>query len=357
MSLPELTLGKTDFTSKGIQITLFQRCNLHCNFCFQSDIKPSLENQYDNWEIIFNNIRTNLSTIQEKNIIYKLLGGELFLPDADWNWYKQIIRDLIEVSLHNDKVQSFVFMTNIIHNKDIRKKVLELCTAIQEYDYGVVIAPSFDFSGRFLNAAILNTFVENCRFYQQKSLLSQCNMVLTKTACDLLTSKRYPDELQYNSMLVFKQLYAEGIVFDIDYYAANNQEDDPEMPSDIDLLETFMYLWDNYPNIRLLQSFKHSSFPTKLNCRSELQLTNEICTEDCRAFYKQENNVMLQTPSGENYKQRIINNFMNKNNCMLCKWYTDCPMGCFFYWDNCMKKVSDECIYKKFFEYIRAGSI
>ena len=57
-------------------------------------------------------------------------------------------------------------------------------------------------------------------------------------------------------MTLFKQLYKEGIVFDVDYYAAGNQTDDPEMPSDIDLLDTFIYLWDNFPNIRLLQGFK-----------------------------------------------------------------------------------------------------
>jgi hypothetical protein len=357
MSLPKLSLNKTDFTDKGIQITLFQRCNLHCSFCFQSDIKPSLENPYDNWKIIFNNIQLHLPTIQEKNITYKLLGGELFLPDADWDWYEQIIEDLIQTSVYYNKVPSFVFMTNIIHDEIIRNKVVMLCSMIQTHGYKVVVAPSFDFSGRFSNISLLNIFNENCRFYQQHSLLSQCNMVLTKTTCDLLTGKKLPDDLQLSAMALFKQLYKEGIVFDVDYYAAGNQTDDPEMPSDIDLLDTFIYLWDNFPNIRLLQGFKFSDIPTKLNCRSELQLTNEICTEDCRAFYKQENNQMLQTESGQDYKQRIITKFMDKNNCMLCKWYRNCPMGCFFYWDNIMKKVSDICIYKKFFEYIQASSI
>ena len=49
-------------------------------------------------------------------------------------------------------------MTNIIHDEIIRNKVVMLCSMIQTCGYKVVVAPSFDFSGRFSNISLLNIF-------------------------------------------------------------------------------------------------------------------------------------------------------------------------------------------------------
>lgn len=355
--LPKLPLNKTKSNIKGIQFTLFYECNLHCKFCFQErlSVNPITEKIKSQVNNNIKKIKNYISTCEYPIIEYKLLGGEIFLPTIEWDWLKQVIFDLINISKEYNKQCQFVFMTNLIHSKQTREKVKEyIINPLKEQNIKFVIAPSFDIYGRFNTSEQLKIFKDNCEYYRNLNVLGQCNIVLSAPTCRLFTNKQIPTSLEKETLALFNNMYQEGFKFDVDYYAARNIEDDPLMPTETELLDTLLYLWYNYQNIRLLQTFKLSNTPKKLNCCSELQVEGDVCTESCIKFYHQENNPNLETKDGPNYKERLIQNYMNKKQCLLCKWYKYCPMGCFFYLDNKMKKEykDNECLYKKLFNQI-----
>lgn len=356
--IPDLPLNKIDKDTKGIMFTLMYECNLNCDFCFQKRSKANpITSQVK--EMVSKNIKKIeelLPTYEHPYIEYKLLGGELFLSNMNWDWLVNVLQTLIDITKKVNKIPKFILMTNLIHDNNVRNIVInKIIKPIKDQGFMVRLVPSFDINGRFKNKETINIFKENALFYKED--IAQCNMVLTAPNCRLVSGLQQPTEIEQYALDTMKYLFHDNnIRFDIDYYMARNMEDDPLMPTDDELLACWLTLWYNYPNTRLISKFKINNINEvrEVNCCFELQLEGNTITECCREFYGLDDNPNLETPICDNYYNVLISKYIKKNKCLLCKWYKYCPLGCFFYFDNKMKRIKNqECVLKRFFDIIK----
>lgn len=324
-------LGNKQPSRTEIELSLFHYCNYSCSFCWQdskdnvgvSDIKgkSNIVNSY---------IRSSDHIKDDINIT--LTGGELFQDGLD-NLiidYKNLI---LEIYKENKSKQiNFTLISNLGFSQNLADKVKNLINSPEFSDKNIFLATSWDPIGRpFPN------FYRNLEYLEE--YLCGITMVLTKPNIEYMLCED-------NS--VFERLY-EKFEIDFDYYVPTKKHDSL-MPSDKNLLD-FMYFLDSlYPDNSFTKRFNQGE-GAEISCGNlnKITIMPDGNLTSCRQVQYTENEFKNKINYSSN--ANIINNFMDKNGCLSCEFFSKCPLTCFVMNDHTSYvEELDECLYKKYFK-------
>ena len=181
-----------------ISVSLFNKCNLNCEFCFERHNRDIDIEELNN--VAFECYKATQKDIEKynpKKIVLRFWGGELFydtLPDEMFDIYKKIIADFRRLfnSDAADRKFEITFLSNGVFTK--RERVSELL------DYAdAKIGFSYDPVGRFASQKQLDTWESNVEFYKNRS--NGISIVLTKETIPLyMAGDRYFEKYSRESV-------------------------------------------------------------------------------------------------------------------------------------------------------------
>lgn len=330
----QIVLKKKRNNCKEINISLFDNCNLRCKFCFQ------FNNTYNNSKNLSIDERVNLALNyadthkkEYSHYIFIIMGGELFADfnsDELFSKYQEIVD-----RIHNKYPTSPIsFVSNMVFTKI--KRVKNFCEKNKDI---LKVAVSFDFYGRFHNNIILNRYMDNIKLF--KNYISGFAFNMIKPSLDIVMGKIKDD---IGVMQCYNYIY-DNFKTCYDYYAPDEYMRKEYTPTYSDLYNFFKYMIKHYPKTEPFNSWLNNKENT-LTCMRTTYITNNGIVERCREFATKESNCFNTTGNND----EMENKFLKKYNCLSCKYYSRCTMGCFMYFDYKDSKDYDDCIYKRIFE-------
>lgn len=317
-------------------VTLFEKCNLACSFCWQNhDDITGLDNVPSKAQSLI----TGAAKSTREKIVFNLMGGELFADDV---FTDKMYQDYVELitTTHNavhktSKKAAFTFCTNMVWSRP--ERVQALINELQSQGIDIKLTTSFDFTGRF-NAQNIEVFKQNLAFFQKDVV----NISIVLTAPNINEMLKDRDEN-------FKLLYKQGYKLFFDYYS-------PERnalvmtPSDKLLLKAFYFLIDNYPNTEPVQGWIKNHVG-KLTCKSSKMVLPSGELAQCGKLPNKETIIMFKKPSDMSNATMELS-FMDKMGCMTCEYFTRCSLGCFLQHYFKGRDELDECVFKLTYDKI-----
>lgn len=245
--LPNIISNKVNH-SYELSISLFDKCQLHCDFCFQTHKKDiDLDYIYSIPEKIME-IVPRLIKYKTETLFVRIWGGELFhdgIKDEMFDVYQDIItqikKNFLEALPHLKIKINFV--SNGVWTKH-REKVLKLLN-----DNNAIMCFSYDPVGRFPNEQSRQLMIDNVHYFYDKNIYTIVALTLTKRNIEYIIDGK--DDFINN--------FPKTIPLDINSYIPGND-------------------WKiNLPNDELLTKFwlyilKHQMF----NCQSLLTYIDPI---------------------------------------------------------------------------------
>ena len=255
------------------------------------------------------NAHALVDTLERRNIKtvdINVMGGELFcdeIPDALFDDYREFARIINNYAKPRGVDFKINWVTNLVYTDNDR--VLSLIHDLEkEMDIGIVT--SYDPRGRF-NKETLALFLKNLPEYD--GLIGPIGIVLTRPNIKALLKD--DDE-------IFKFIYEKyGVYFD--YYSPEKSAK-VMAPSDVELLEMFYHLVDNYPNAGPIRDWIQRE-NNEMTCRSSNILLPNGGQGKCRklvasdAYGDFKSNITedaLQDNSNMEHK------FLMENYCLTC---------------------------------------
>lgn len=344
-----------------LAISLFEKCNMRCKFCFQSH-----ENTIDLDYIrsIPMSLRSKLLSevkkynIKELNV--KIWGGEVFLdnvvnPIELFTEYKLLMSDLhrtfryIERRTSLEKVH-YRWLTNGIFNSDTLIFVLNLID-----EYPIDIAMSFD-PERFIGNSLFYKWLANYIVLREKTDVS-LSITLSKHNIEEYLSG---DDI---SLKGFKNILKNKIVspssVDISYYtASSNWKED--LPSEEDLFHFFKWCIDN--NFRVIKviddmyrTFNGEEVIPYCDCVKSATFVNGKFVKNCadrscisnKCFYGEYTKYVDENNCGE-YKNSLG---LIKQGCLTCDYSSNCQKLC---WLSVIFKYyqTGNCPFRRIYKYL-----
>ena len=342
-------LDKKRYFKKEINVALFEYCSNNCSFCFQgNDDRTNL-----NPIVIGMKAKLICDLIEEepnKNLALKIFGGELFentVKDEHIEAYKTFMVKISDKCKELGKTLDIIMVTNLLNTRVDR--IEKLVKDVRDLGINVNLAASFDLLGRFHNQNSLDLFMKNVMYF--KNDIKSINMVITKNNIDILLGRKENKEVSTRE--AFDTLYKEGFSIACDYYNPDLESCHIEMPSDTDLLDFYYYAIDNYPKIMPVNCWV-SGRESDLSCEATIGISSRGRVRNCR-------DTSVDCPdlfwSEDNHKDNsaIENSFVKRHNCLTCKYYTRCTMGCFLFFDFKYREHYEECIFSHIFHYLETG--
>lgn len=322
-----------------IVVEFFDHCNLKCVFCWQDhDAKKSIHDITDHIEKAIG-IMANFSN---ERFDVCMMGGEVFNDDLDdkmFEIYEQEILRIEEYAKANNKVCSYRLVTNLVFENTERVK--GLINRLSDAGLEIRLATSYDPTGRF-NPKTLKSFMRN--IVDLKDYIREVAFVLTKP-----TIKSILKDDDEN----FKFLYDSGYQLFFDYYSPYTSSQTPLMtPSDMDLLECFIFLIKNYPNTYPIKDWIDREW-NELSCRTSHIILSSGQVGQCRVCGVSDDE--YETPVDLYDKREMEETFIIRNRCFECEYYGKCSMTCFLLADYKKRERLTECIYKIIYDYITKG--
>lgn len=319
-----------------IELHLFELCNLRCHFCGQD------HDDKTGFDVILNKIdpvKEFISSNQRKNHILNIMGGEVFndeLPDSILDDYLKLT---LEVHRHAESIGhhcTFNWVTNLIFNKTERIKEFldQLTTAGVTWN----ISTSYDFAGRKTSLWSMETFRRNLDSF--KGRVFTVGFVLTKPAIRHLIAQKdeFFDYLYQNYPLYF------------DYYVPENGAN-LNMPSDAEILEGFLYIAKNYPEISPVKDLIKNE-QNKMTCYSLNKLTLLPDGKEVKCRYLDYKDGQFKNTVDYSSNENIIQSHLDENQCLSCEWFDRCSFRCFVQADWATRQKMDTCLFKIFFEKV-----
>lgn len=340
-------LNKTSFE---IAISLFEKCNLKCKFCFEEHKNTKIDLDYIHSipKIVFDKFIIESKRYDIINLInIKVWGGELFmdiLEDSMFDEYKKLVDELnfLFKTYNKDIKLVFSWLSNGVFSK--RERVIDLL----EYSNGS-ISFSYDPSGRFSNDTQRVAMIDNFYYFKHLNKLNCVSITLTKkTVAEYISGNTDIEKFR-------------GCFFDINFYTANTGWEELLLDDD-DIFNFFKWAVDNnFTDIGIIKDCIDTAHGLKVphycDCKSNMQFSKGICTMDCakRAsvlpienFYGKNSTYITE----DNCNDIKVSLGINKKNCMLCEYYNTCQMPC---WITVIFKgyKPTNCPYKRIYNYIK----
>ena len=326
--------------SSEIELHLFELCNLRCHFCGQDhDDKTGFDQ-------ILNKIPRIIEFIQNnprKSHILNIMGGEIFSDEVP----NYIIDHYSELAISIDKFAksighncTFNWVTNLIFKND--ERILKFTQSLSDHGVDWNISTSYDFTGRKNSLWSLDLFEKNIELFKEK--IFTVGFVLTKTSIKHLLSK----EDKY-----FDYLYSKYPLY-FDFYVPENGAN-LLMPSDRDILDTYLYIAKNYPLISPVKELLENE-QNKMTCYSLNKLTLLPDGKEVKCRYLNYKEGQFNTPVDYQSNENIIEAHLEENECFSCEWYDRCGFRCFVQADWAKRERLPSCLFKTFFKEISAWS-
>jgi radical SAM protein with 4Fe4S-binding SPASM domain len=338
MPLIDLLIDKKRDPEQEYTLHLFEFCNLRCGFCWQD---------HENTTGI-DSITSKLAPIEEwlksevrSSVIFNAMGGEVFAPkifdDNLLQAYKELSLGIYNLCIKYNKKAKVNWVSNLVTDK--YKEIDELLEYSVSIGLPAELVTSYDTRGRF-NLNDFMQFKKSMEYFGSR--VSCISMLLSiPNIKHLLTDKDS----------YFKKLYNEGKYIYFDYYMPDETAH-IQSPTDALLLEVFMFLAKNYPNVDPIKSWiKNRS--NHVSCRSSKLVMPDGTRCQCGNLVQDEKSIKMYKSKIEiRDNSGIEMSFLEKYDCASCEYHSRCSMGCFMQHDYKFREELDECVYKKTFRFL-----
>ena len=356
-------LPKIDFNVDDgcyeLACSIFDYCNLNCNFCFQKHSKDGFD--YNSImqipDKMYNRMKSEFELYNIKEIELKLWGGELFfdaIPDKFFNAYRYLydrFTYLVLKDFPNMKIYP-VWLSNGIFTKYNRVENL------LKYTNGK-LALSYDPKGRFTSTKMieiwLHTFWHFYDLVKGGSPTNRLTLSITPTKNNIHS---YLSDLIANMLFILPK-----VQIDISYYTADNNYL-ANTPNDDDMFIFYKFLLDNRIfNCQVTEAIMKTVNPYEThhamycNCKKAMQFSNKECIKNCAL--RASRNLPQELFYGKYYSEVTEDNcteYKNslgiiKRGCLICEWYNTCQKTCWISILNPEYKIK-ECPLKRIYKYI-----
>ena len=300
-------------------LILFDKCNLHCKFCFEDHNHIISTKEIIN---ISNKLIPQLEEVIKKRsyinkFIFRLWGGELFMDgisDEYFTAYTELVNRIKNWCNFNNYKYEFCFSTNLVFNKIDRVKNF---IKNNENSY---IATSYDPVSRFHSKEIENIWWKNIEIFNPKVI----SITLTKPAID-----KY-----IKTDILFKlskfELYPEYYIYNKDWriYAPKEEE----------LFEflKFCYINDiNIPEIKsMVYNYKNNISSRYCFCYNSCSFINERLVFSCLLrsgtldMISEYGMTLDECYDNDHCTEKQFFNTISKLKCLNCKFYNICRLPC-----------------------------
>jgi sulfatase maturation enzyme AslB (radical SAM superfamily) len=343
-------------SNKGYEVTftLFTKCNLNCDFCFQNHSNEIDIEAIKNIPIILeDNYPEELKDPNLESIRVNITAGELFyddIPDSMFDIYKEFFTKVIKIiRSYLPKIKFKVsWVSNGVNTKHDR--IMNLFDYFNNDNVETFLGMSYDPVGRFKTNEQFKLF-ENTfwHFYNNYKIPPMMGLTLTKSNLKSFV----------NNGDTFLSSLPKNIEIDLCYYIANKNWI-IDQPTDDDLYDFF--IWSITNNIFQSDGLKdiietiYNIKPqtTACVCRRAIGYFNGKFIKDCGVFslpYERYfgNYTKDITPQNITEKKCIIG--IEKRGCLLCEYKNICtgPCWCSMLFDE--YKIS-ECFLKRTIKYL-----
>lgn len=326
-------------TTYNIECTLFDLCNLHCTFCYES-ICGKRTNDFSRDYIkkfpeIFRQYHLpNIKKENKKDILIAVCGGELFLDsfsDAIFEDYAKFVTK-INIYLKNeipDAKLNISWLSNYTFTKWDRVEQL--------LDYtNTNIATSYDAVGRFHTNELLGKWIMTFNHFKDRTLMA--TVTLHKDNIKAIID----GDRGFEMLIENPQIWT-----DISYYVPINNIFEKFIPTDSEVFDFYKFALDNrYFSINEISNFMKTvldiaSVESYCHCDSavltdrspeDTEILSGGCVDIIENLMQDKNE--KKTFYGDNYD--IMKDDDNKHiagrirrGCMNCEWYQNCAKMCF----------------------------
>ena len=317
-----ITKNKRSETGEII-VTLFEFCDLNCIFCNQ-DHNSIVGIDKINEKI--NSIKSAIKSLKQKgkkNFSINIMGGEVFsdkIEDKIFIEYHNLVKDI--KTLPEDITISFV--TNFVFEK--KERVQEFL----EKNKDVMLMSSYDPSGRF-NEKNIKIFEENIKFFKNK--IVSFNVIMTKKSIE---------KFMKNDIPVFDYIYKNFDVY-FDYYTPQ-ENSELLLPKDFELRDFMKLILDKYPKCKPFDKFK-DKMKKSMSCMDTFTIMPNGEYGMCNILLTNFNN--MKTTKAE-MEQKWFDDY----NCLECKHFSRCSMGCFLSNHLNSFRTQEACWLSEVYDYV-----
>lgn len=326
-------------TTYNIECTLFDLCNLHCTFCYESicgkrtnDFSRDYIKKFP--EIFRQHHLPNIKKENKKDILITVCGGELFLDsfsDAIFEDYAKFVTK-INTYLKNeipDAKLNISWLSNYTFTKWDRVEQL--------LDYtNTNIATSYDAVGRFHTNELLGKWIMTFNHFKDRTLMA--TVTLHKDNIKAIID----GDRGFEMLIENPQIWT-----DISYYVPINNIFEKFIPTDSEVFDFYKFALDNrYFSINEISNFMKTvldiaSVESYCHCDSavltdrspeDTEILSGGCVDIIENLMQDKNE--KKTFYGDNYD--IMKDDDNKHiagrirrGCMNCEWYQNCTKMCF----------------------------
>lgn len=324
-----------------IELTLFEHCNIICDFCHHdkdSEVGMSREEMYAKIPIIESFLREKQNTVDYMQI--NVVGGELFQDDKMEGLvrnYNLLMHKLLPIFKQYGHVMKVVFVSNMLFKKvDLVKSLID---DMRNIGIDTHLIASYDFDGRPMS----NRYRHNLEFFGPEYILS-INCVGTVSSIT---------RFMQNDDDYFKHLYDTFSIYFDDYIPDKGFSD--EIPSDLLIYNWYQFIADHYPLIAPVAALIEND-SNQMHCLSLNKITifPDGSTSNCRwNRYTQSDFNTTYTPKDN---AGMMQNFIDEHGCLSCEYYNRCGFRCFTQSDwRERDRDMNICTMKAFYEYITKG--
>lgn len=332
-------------TSDDVTVTLFNRCNLNCPFCYLNGLEDRKNDYKINYDILVKRAKEQISTYPYDDIELKLLGGELFgddVPDESFEQYYNFVKEIYDYTVELNKHLLVYFTTNLVHkNVDRVKKLLNKIDNLIGCE--VKLCSSFDFFNRFHTKEQLELFKMNIENYFNR--ICKINVLADKNLYNMFINNINYDDEKVN---YFKYLYDNffislGNIVPINNIVGLNNEEKATI---------YKYFVDNFPKVYpIMKLFYNGGEIRDMHCmpiKNEIKSNGEV-TLSCffQNYYKLKLNID---------RDKLEMKAIQKRGCLKCEYYNMCVLPCLYGAYITDIPENEVCYLKQTIEYIRSKS-
>lgn len=324
-----------------IELTLFEHCNIVCDFCHHdkdSEVGMSSAEMQAKIPIIEEFLKAKQNTVDYMQI--NVVGGELFqdgkMEQLILN-YTILMHRLKLVFDHYGHVMKVVWVSNFLFKKVGMVKML--IDGMRRLGIDTHLIASYDFDGRPMS----NRYRKNIEFFGPEYILS-INCV--GTVSSIGTFMKNDDDY-------FKWLYDTFPIYFDDYIPDKGYSD--EIPSDLLIYEWYKFVTDNYPLISPVRELIENT-SNQMHCLSLNKLTifPDGSTSNCRWDRYDQSDFKTEYNRADN--AGMMQAFIDENECLSCEYYARCGFKCFTQHDwKIRTRNMNMCTMKAFFNYTTKG--
>lgn len=327
MSIDLITKSNKRSQVGEIIVTLFEYCPLNCKFCNQDH--SSLEG-IDTIVQKIDIVKEVIKKTPRDSYSVHFMGGEVFadgLPPKVYTDYQYLCWELDRWATEKNIDLEICFTSNMVFNDT------------QEIDNLLMISDptlitSFDPAARF-NKETFEIFKTNVKQY--KNHIKSVNVIMTKPTIQKFMS---------GDVEFFNYLYEHFDIY-FDYYTPEKNMK-TFIPNDIQLRDFMVYMLKHYPKALPFADYT-SKTKKQMSCMDTVTIMPNGSYGACTVLLKDFKNVSIN-------KQEMEQEWFEQYNCLECKHFQYCSMGCFL--SNHMQsfRTQEACWLSEVYDVVHADT-